>query len=1060
MLTIRNLRNAVSSGKRSVFSRYLWATIVLVIALSITFAIYILQERQIDRANVSRVQLLSLSAELRQSSDDLTRMARSFVVTGKARYRHQYQAILAIRDGKSPRPLDYAGVPWDPPAEGGRPLNPDKPVPFLDLVRQAGVTKDEFARVEEAKLRSDALTRTEVAAMDLVASPGADLEARRRVAMASLDGDDYQRAKAAIMRSVDDFRGMTDQRALHMVQGHASMATLTRMAFIALGILLLLALRRTYTALQDILGGSVDEVYSRIALIGSGVFTVDEAELPASPRDSVLRWLFETQKNLARIEAQRSAAEANNLRLTRLYNALIQCNHAIVRCASEAELLQQVCRDVVAFGGLRMAWIGMTGDGGERVVPVASFGSGTGYLNGIAISVDANESIGRGPVGTCLREDRPVWCQDFANDPAAAPWRERAVQFGWKAVAALPLHREDRAIGVLALYASEPYFFDEPARDLVSKLSLDLDDALTGLERKRQRDQAVEALADSRALLRTVIDTVPLKIFWKDAQSRYLGCNLAFAKDARLDSPADVVGKSDFDLVWSDQAQRFLADDRSVLESGAARLFYEEPHRTPGNDMGWVRTSKVVLRNERNELIGLLGVYEDITAQKRAQERIEYMANFDPLTGLSNRTNLHAHLDYALSIAKRTEGRLVLMLLDLDHFKDINDALGHNVGDAVLIELGRRLRTMLREEDTLARFGGDEFILVLPGADADGASLVAQKLLDLIAEPFRIDQYCLSLTASIGVATYPHDGANFETLFKSADTAMYQAKREGRRGFRFASKAMQAHTARNLQLVTAMHDALKQDRFELYFQPQLSLHDGRLVGAEALLRWQHPDIGPVSPAEFIPVAEHSGLIMALGEWVLRSAARQARTWMNDMSCHVTVAVNLSVVQFRSPELPAMISRVLHEEGVPPGCLELELTESVAMTNPETVIAVIHRLNERGIRLSIDDFGTGYSSLSYLKRLRVHKIKIDKSFVRDITTDPDDKAIVGAVIQMARQLGLKTIAEGVETSGQLAYLNDQGCDEIQGYYYSQPLPAAQFAAFLNRSRDTFVSRFVP
>jgi EAL domain-containing protein (putative c-di-GMP-specific phosphodiesterase class I) len=335
-------------------------------------------------------------------------------------------------------------------------------------------------------------------------------------------------------------------------------------------------------------------------------------------------------------------------------------------------------------------------------------------------------------------------------------------------------------------------------------------------------------------------------------------------------------------------------------------------------------------------------------------------------------------------------------------------------------------------------------------ADALGAAYVAQKLLDTTAESYLIEQYDLTLTASVGIALYPEDGEDLETLSKNADTAMYRAKQEGRQCYRFFTQEMQAHSERNLQLVNALRHALERDQLYLYYQPQVTLQDGHIVGAEALLRWQHPELGIVSPAEFIPVAENSGLILPIGEWVLRSAVRQAKSWLEDGFAPLIMAVNLSTVQFRHPDLPELITRILEEEGLPPEYLELELTEGVAMHNPQAAIEVMNNLHERGVRMSIDDFGTGYSSLSYLKKFNVYKLKIDQSFVRDISTDPEDKAIVSAIIGLAKSLSLKTIAEGVETSGQQTFLREQGCDEMQGYLFSKPVPVEQFAALLKQA----------
>ncbi|OZA46078.1 MAG: hypothetical protein B7X81_07480 [Hydrogenophilales bacterium 17-61-76] len=451
---------------------------------------------------------------------------------------------------------------------------------------------------------------------------------------------------------------------------------------------------------------------------------------------------------------------------------------------------------------------------------------------------------------------------------------------------------------------------------------------------------------------------------------------------------------------------------------------------TPGMEnsvMGWLSETQIKL--------------------SRIEAERENLAHFDVLTGLPNRAQLGEHLQFAIHVAKRHSGHLALMFIDIDHFKDINDTLGHRVGDILLIELSRRLRQALREEDIVSRQGGDEFIVMLPDLDERSASLVAQKLLAAIGGSYGIEHHDLSVTASIGIALYPADGEDLESLSKNADTAMYHAKQEGRNGYRFFTAEMQARSARHLQLGNALRHALERNELSIHYQPQLALGDGRIVGAEALLRWRHPELGLVSPAEFIPVAEDNGLILLIGEWVLRQAVEQAKTWLASDLPPLVMAVNLSAVQFRHPALPDLVTRILDEAGLPPEYLELELTEGVAMHNPQGAIAVMNNLHDRGVRMSIDDFGTGYSSLGYLKKFNVYKLKIDQSFVRDIRTDPEDKAIVSAIIQMAKSLGLATIAEGVETAGQLAFLREQGCDEVQGYYYSKPLTADAFARYV-------------
>jgi EAL domain-containing protein (putative c-di-GMP-specific phosphodiesterase class I) len=370
------------------------------------------------------------------------------------------------------------------------------------------------------------------------------------------------------------------------------------------------------------------------------------------------------------------------------------------------------------------------------------------------------------------------------------------------------------------------------------------------------------------------------------------------------------------------------------------------------------------------------------------------------------------------------------------------------------MKVAERLKSALREEDIISRQGGDEFIIVLLGTDVAGAAHVADNLLKTVAHSYHVEQYELNITSSIGIAMYPSDGKDFESLFKCIDIAMYRSKHNGRNNYQFFTQEMQKHSARTLQLDNALRNALEYNQLHLHYQPQISLHDGRIVGVEALLRWQHPEFGTISPSEFIPIAEASGLILQIGEWVLRSAALQLKKWIDSGLEPMVIAVNLSVVQFRHAQLPELVMHILKETGLPPQYLELELTEGIAMDDPFRAIAVMDNLHNHGIRMSIDDFGTGYSSLAYLKRFQIYKLKIDQSFVRDIAEDLEDRAIVTAIISMANNLGMQTIAEGVETSEQLELLRLLGCNEVQGYYFSKPLPADQFEVHIQSNDNSY------
>jgi diguanylate cyclase (GGDEF)-like protein/PAS domain S-box-containing protein len=442
----------------------------------------------------------------------------------------------------------------------------------------------------------------------------------------------------------------------------------------------------------------------------------------------------------------------------------------------------------------------------------------------------------------------------------------------------------------------------------------------------------------------------------------------------------------------------------------------------------------------------------DITERKKADQHILQLAHFDTLTHLPNRSLLIQRVEFALAGAQRNNSQVAVIFLDLDHFKNINDTLGHAAGDDLLVQVSQRMSVTVREDDTVSRPGGDEFIIILPNTNANGAARVAEKLRCAMLQGYQIDQQELFVTASIGIAVYPNDGKNFEELSQCADVAMYRAKQEGRNTYRFFTAEMQLHSARILQLENALRRALELGQLQLHYQPQLSLQDeGRIIGVEALLRW-NSDFGAISPAEFIPIAENSGQIIQIGEWVLRTAVAQLKTWLDQGMKPFVMAVNISSMQFCQANLPDLVLQILEEAQLPTRYLELELTESVAMRNPLAAIDIMANFHARGIRLAIDDFGTGYSSLSYLKLFKIHKLKIDQSFVRHLAENSEDQAIVSAVINLSHNLGFQTIAEGVETAEQLAYLQSQDCDEIQGYYFSRPLPAEQFEAFvLNQSK---------
>lgn len=444
----------------------------------------------------------------------------------------------------------------------------------------------------------------------------------------------------------------------------------------------------------------------------------------------------------------------------------------------------------------------------------------------------------------------------------------------------------------------------------------------------------------------------------------------------------------------------------------------------------------------------LVGTLLDVTERARAEQEIQHLANYDTLTGLPNRNLLHDRLQQAIAQAARQENSVGVLCLDLDRFKGINDSLGHNVGDKLLKMVAGRLRMCVRESDTLARIGGDEFVIVLRlVSDEDGISNAASKILSVISEPFSLEEQELYLTASVGVAVYPTDGADAHTLLKHADLAMYQAKDMDRNNFQFFSSDLNVKVMERMVLENSLRRALERNEFQLYYQPQLDVVRREVVGFEALLRWKHPDLGMIAPDKFIPLAEETGLILSIGEWVIRTACHQAKAWQDAGLKQVKMAVNLSGRQFRM-QLDQVVEGILRETGLDAHWLELELTESILMKNFSQNQELLQALADMGCKLSIDDFGTGYSSLAYLKHFPLGRLKIDRSFVRDIIHNPDDMAIAKIIVDMAHTLKMQVTAEGVEDQEQLELLKSFGCHEMQGFLFSKPVPADQAGQLLH------------
>ena len=558
------------------------------------------------------------------------------------------------------------------------------------------------------------------------------------------------------------------------------------------------------------------------------------------------------------------------------------------------------------------------------------------------------------------------------------------------------------------------------------------------------RKHVEQALRQAEEDYRAIFEDAVIGIFQSTPAGRYTNVNPAMARMLGYESPQELVASI------TDISQQVYADPncreelkRLLKEQGMVTKFESEVYRKDGSKMWFSANVRAVSKD--GVLVGYEGTNEDITARKVAEKQVQFLAYYDALTGLPNRTLFRDRLAKALAGARRQEYGVAILFLDLDRFKDINDSLGHSVGDLLLQQVAERLKTWVREQDTVARLGGDEFLIMLTDVkDVPDAAVAAQRLIDAMTAEFFVQGQSLKVSCSVGISIFPEHGADGETLINRADAAMYSAKDYGRNYFRFFTEDMNAQAVERLTLENSLRLALEKEELFLMYQPQMHIVGGRITGLEALLRWQHPDLGLVPPDKFIRIAENSGLIVPIGEWVLRTACSQARKWQDEGLPALTVAVNVSAIQFRQKNFCELVRKVLHENGLAPQYLELELTESVLLSDADLMLSVVQELTAMGVTLAIDDFGTGYSSFAYLRQFRVSKLKIDRVFIRDVAVNSDDAAITSAIISMAKSLRLKVIAEGVENEAQLSFLRDHHCDEIQGYYFSKALAVDKVA----------------
>ncbi len=726
-------------------------------------------------------------------------------------------------------------------------------------------------------------------------------------------------------------------------------------------------------------------------------------------------------------------AQLNYHTANRLYTVLRLTNKAIISSKTKQDLLDAVCHIAVDHGGFKMAWIGMKE--GDTVVPVSSRGDEHNYLDQLVVKMD-DSPLSKGPVGLAIKSAQVAFVNDIEHDLSFAPWRNAALVCGLKSIAAVPVVQQHQCVGVFVIYAAQVDAFDPQTLELLSSLSDDISSVVAFIQAEEKRI-ALEAKLRQLSL---AIEQSKSAILITDIDGNIEYINPYYTELTGF-TEAEMLGKNMSAFPRLPTTARLLSECRDAVLTG--RDWHGEVESIAKDGQAyWALQSVSPIVNAKGRITHIVWTAEDNTDLHNAHETISQLAYFDALTGLPNRRLYQDRFHQAIVAAKRHQVKLAVFYLDLDNFKLINDSWGHDFGDVLLKHVAKQLSASVREMDTVARLGGDEFsILINDVIDNNDVVHVATDILHRLNRKAKLEGRELTITTSIGVSLYPDDGEDAATLMKHADLAMYHAKEKGKNNFQFFEEFLNVKAQQRLQMEMRIEQALKQDAFLLYYQPQFDIRNGNLSGVEALIRWPDGDGGFISPVEFIPIAEESALIIDIGNWVIKRACHEFKRLIDNGFPTVKMAINISASQFHhSKVLLENLDQALADSALPHHLLQLELTESVLIEDVNETVGIIDKLRQSNISFAIDDFGTGYSSLSYLKSFPADVIKIDRSFVLDIETDSNDQAIIRAICSMAHELDLKVLAEGVETQQQLAFLQAHQCDFVQGYYFAKPMPA--------------------
>lgn len=734
---------------------------------------------------------------------------------------------------------------------------------------------------------------------------------------------------------------------------------------------------------------------------------------------------------------ERIAAERRITQLNRTFAVISETNQAIVRIRDRSKLMERACEILVEKGGFPVTWIGLDIPGAARKLMVIK-GAPQALVERAAELAEAGEMHPCQPPGCSPDCAIPRFCNSLVG--CDQELIRMGKTHGLAALAVLPLTLENRVIGKLGIFGEEENLFNEAERELLCDLAADLSFALEAIEQDERRRQAESSLRLAAHVFANSSEGVMIT----DADNRILMVNQAFTTMTGY-TQDEVLGKKPDLLNSGQQSPAFYREMWQALRS-RGEWHGEILNRRKNGEIYSEWLTLGVARDESGELTNYVAVFADITTRKQAEQRLNFLTNYDVLTSLPNRVLFGDRIEQCVSRARADNRPVGLLLLDLDRFKLINDTFGHSAGDRVLRGIAGRLRLNINEGDSVSRLGGDQFAIILPTiAGADEAAAMAARLLGALEAPMDYDGLELYTAGSIGISLFPEDGAEPEALIKNAESAMYQAMEAGGNTYRFYHQQMNARSSERMTLETKLRHAMERGELQVCYQPFVEAQSGRIVGAEALLRWHRPDEGFIAPDRFIPLLEESGLIVPVGEWALRTACLDNQVWRQTGGPQLCVAVNVSALQLTGDGFVRRIRRLIEEIGLDDACLEIELTESSLMRDPELGLATLHQLKELGVKLSVDDFGTGYSSLSYLQRFPIDALKIDRSFVQGLPHDSG--AIAHAIIAMAHSLNLKVVAEGTESAAQVDFLRRARCDLLQGYYFAPAVTQSEFLGLI-------------